>query len=162
MKKHFLSKFIPFQKQVRDGVIGLIFENLRRNKFRMKSLKIFFLLFFAVSSTQALDIYDEIANAIRSGDSKQIAVYFGTSVDLTIINQEDVYSKAQAELIIKDFFSKNTPKSFSILHKGASKEGTLYSIGNLTTLNNKTFRVSFFMKMAGGKYLIQELRFETE
>ena len=128
----------------------------------MKSLKIFLLLFFVAFSTQALDIYDEIANAIRSGDSKQIAVYFGSNVDLTIINQEDVYSKAQAELIIKDFFSKNTPKSFSILHKGSSKEGTLYSIGNLVTLNNKAFRVSFFVKMTSGKYLIQELRFETE
>ena len=123
---------------------------------------LFLLLFLVVSSAKALDIYDEIANAIRSGDSRQIAVYFGNNVDLTIVNQEDVYSKAQAELILKDFLSKNTPKTFSILHKGSSKEGTLYAIGNLTTLSSKSFRVSFFVKMTSGKYLIQEIRFETE
>jgi hypothetical protein len=128
----------------------------------VKTFKIIALFFLLASVVKALDVYDEIANAIRSGDSKQIAVYFGTSVDLTIVNQEDVYSKAQAELIVKDFLSKNTPKTFSILHKGSSKEGTLYAIGNLSCLNGKTFRTSFFVKMASGKYLIQELRFETE
>ena len=109
-----------------------------------------------------MDIYDEIANAIRSGDSKQIAMYFSGSIDLTIMNQEDVYSKAQAELIVKDFLIKNTPKSFAILHKGSSKEGTLYAIGNLVTINGKTFRTSFFVKMVSGKYAIQELRFEAQ
>jgi hypothetical protein len=111
---------------------------------------------------KALDIYDEISNAICSGDSKQIALYFGNNIDLTLMNQEDVYSKAQAEQIVKDFLGKNAPKSFSILHKGSSKEGTLYAIGSLVTVNGKTFRTSFFVKMSSGKYLIRELRFETE
>ena len=128
----------------------------------MKSFKRFVLFLMFTASTKALDIYDEIANAIRSGDSKQIAMYFGNSIDLTIMNQEDVYSKAQAELIVKDFLYKNSPKTFSILHKGSSKEGTLYAIGNLVTLNGKTFRTSFFVKMGAGKYVIQELRFESQ
>jgi hypothetical protein len=128
----------------------------------MKVFKIFMLFFMLAASVKALDIYDEIANAIRSGDSKQIASYFSNNIDLTILNQEDVYSKAQAELIVKDFLSKNSPKSFSILHKGSSKEGTIYAIGNLSTINGKTFRVSFFVKMTSGKYMLQELRFETQ
>lgn len=128
----------------------------------MKKIKIFLFLLLIASSANALDIYDEIANAIRSSDSKQVAVYFGNSVDLTIVNQEDVYSKAQAESILKNFLVKNPPKIFSILHKGSSKEGTLYAIGNLITQNGKTFRTSFFVKMTSGKYQIQELRFETE
>ena len=128
----------------------------------MKTCKIFLLFLLLTSTVKALDIYDDIANAIRSGDSRQIASYFSNNVDLTILNQEDVYSKAQAELIVRDFLSKNSPKSFSILHKGSSKEGTLYAIGNLVTLNGKTFRVSFFVKMTSGKYLLQELRFETQ
>ena len=120
------------------------------------------LFLLIAASTKGLDVYDEIANAIRSGDSKQIASFFSSSIDLTIMNREDVYSKAQAELIVKDFLVKNVPKSFSILHKGSSKEGTLYAIGNLATMNGKTFRTSFFVKMSGGKYLIQELRFESQ
>lgn len=128
----------------------------------MKSLKLFVLFLLLTGSIKAMDIYDEIANAIRSGDSKQIAIFFSSSIDLTIMNQEDVYSKAQAELIVKDFLIKNTPKTFTILHKGSSKEGTLYAIGNLVALNGKTFRTSFFVKMVAGKYSIQELRFESQ
>jgi hypothetical protein len=128
----------------------------------MKTCRIFLLLLLVSSAVKALDIYDDVANAIRSGDSKQIALYFSNNVDLTILNQEDVYSKAQAELIVKDFLSKNSPKTFSILHKGSSKEGTLYAIGNLATANGKMFRVSFFVKMSSGRYLLQELRFETQ
>ncbi len=128
----------------------------------MKTLKIFILFLLLAASGKALDIYDDIANSIRSGDPKQIAFYFSNTVDLTILNQEEVYSKAQAELIVKDFLNKNSPKTFTILHKGSSKEGTLYAIGNLVTLNGKTFRTSFFVKMTSGKYMIQELRFETQ
>ena len=123
------------------------------------------LLLFAVLScpvAYALDSYDEVCNAIRSGDARQLATFFGSSVDLTVANQEDVYSKAQAELIIKDFFSKNPPKSFALLHKGSSREGTVYGIGKLTTTQGKVFRTSFFLKLSGGRYLVQELRFETE
>ena len=121
------------------------------------------LIFLLISTSLfALDIYDDIANAIRSGDARQIATFFGNTIDLTIIDQENVYSKAQAELILKDFFTKNPPKSFNILHKGASPEGTQYAIGNLVTSNGKTFRTSFYVKNTNNKYVLQELRIETE
>ncbi len=117
-------------------------------------------IFLLLNLSAFADIYDEISGAIRAGDSRQIATWFNTSIDLTLLNQEDVYSKAQAELLVKDFFSKNPPKSFSIVHKGSSKEGTLFAVGNLTSSNGKTFRVSFVLKTNQGKHLIQEMRFE--
>jgi hypothetical protein len=120
------------------------------------------LLAFALPAFAVFDVYDEVSNAIRSGDSKQIAAFFGNTVDLTIVSQEEVYSKTQAELVLRDFFSKNVPKTFSVIHKGSSKEGTLYAIGNLTTAKGTVFRTSFFLRRSGDKYLIQELRFETE
>ena len=126
-----------------------------------KLKKILFLLFL---STQlfALDIYDDIANSIRSGDARQLAVFFGNTIDLQIIDQENVYSKAQAELILKDFFIKNQPKSFTILHKGSSPEGTQYVIGNLTTTKGKSFRTSFYLKTIDGRSILQELRIENK
>ncbi len=110
----------------------------------------------------ASDIFEDISNAIRSGESHQLSTYFGNTVDLTILEQENVYSKAQAELVVKDFFEKNRPKSFTILHKGSSPEKTQYAIGNLVTSNGRTFRVSFYIKNTQGKNLMQELRIETE
>ena len=120
-----------------------------------------FVLLVSSSFTQ-LDTCEEIGGAIRSGDSKQLATYFANTIDLTITGREDTYSKTQAELIVRDFFSKNPPKSFTMVHKGTSKEGTLYGIGTLTTTKGAAFRTSFFAKQSGEKYFIQELRFETE
>lgn len=128
----------------------------------MKELKKILLLLLLSSSVIAADIYDEIANSIRTGDAKQLATFFGNSIDLTIMEKENVYSKAQAEFILKDFFGKNPPKSFTILHKGSSPEGTQYAIGNLITSSGKTFRISFFIKNNNGKFVLQELRIETE
>ena len=109
----------------------------------------------------ALDIFDDISNAIRNGESHQLSTYFGNTVDLAILDQENVYSKAQAELVLKDFFERNHPKSFTLLHKGASPEKTQYAIGNLVTTSGKTYRVSFYIKSNQGKNSLQELRIET-
>ncbi len=128
----------------------------------MKKISSLLALFLIIGSSFAMDVYDEISLSIRSGDAKQLSSFFGPTIDLTIINKEDVYSKAQAEQVIKDFFSKNTPKSFTIIHKGASPEGTQYAIGSLVATNGKTFRTSFYIKSSNGKNILQELRFESE
>ncbi|MBP9922575.1 MAG: DUF4783 domain-containing protein [Bacteroidia bacterium] len=129
---------------------------------KMKKTISLLLLLFAFNQSFALDVFDEIALAIRSGDAKQLSTYFGPTLDLTIVSREDVYSKAQAEQVIKDFFSKNAPKSFTIIHKGSSPEGNQYAIGNLVTNTGKTYRTSFYFKTSGGKNVLMELRFETE
>jgi hypothetical protein len=129
----------------------------------MKNL-IFILIFAPLSLFSApsiIDPYEDIANAIRSGDAKSVSRYFSNSVDLTLIGQEDVYSKAQAEQILKDFFNKNTPRSFSIIHRGESKDGAKYAIGNLST-SHGNYRVYYYFKVAAGSVNIQELRFMKE
>lgn len=129
---------------------------------KMNKIRLIIALLVFSPPVFALDIYEEIGNAIRSGDAKQLATFFDNTVDLTVLEQENVYSKAQAEFVVKDFFGKNPPKAFHIIHKGASPEGTQYAIGNLVTTNGKTLRVSFYIKNTGGKSAIQELRIETE
>jgi hypothetical protein len=127
-----------------------------------KPLKIFLSLLLVVAVARAADVFDDIGSAIRSGDARLIARYFNSNVDLTIFNQEEVYSKAQAEMVLKDFFSKNSPKNFTIIHKGVSKEGARYAIGTLTTSQGQNIRTYFFVKDIGGSSYIQELRFERE
>lgn len=109
-----------------------------------------------------LDVLDDIANSLRSGDAKSVSKYFGNTVDLTIITQEEVYSKVQAEQVLRDFFSKNAPRSFTIIHKGESKEGARYAIGSLVTSQGVSYRTYFYIKQQGGSAVIQELRFMKE
>jgi hypothetical protein len=129
----------------------------------MKKLILFLILapLSLFSAPSIIDPYEDIANAIRSGDAKSVSRYFSSSLDLTLVGQEDVYSKAQAEQILKDFFNKNTPRSFSIIHRGESKDGSKYAIGNLST-SNGNYRVYYYFKVSAGSINIQELRFMKE
>lgn len=114
------------------------------------------------TAAYSLDVFDDIANALRSGDARAVSRYFGNTVDLTIGSQEEVYSKMQAEQILKDFFSKNSPRSFTIIHQGLSKEGARYAIGSLVTAQGVTYRTYFFVKIQGNSAVIQEIRFMLE
>jgi hypothetical protein len=119
------------------------------------------LLLISVSSAFAQDIIDDIAGAIRTGNPRNISSYFIENVDLKVIDQEDVYSKQQAEMILKNFFTKHPVKGFSIAHKSVEKNGSQYIIGTLDTANGK-FRTYFLVKTAGGKTLIQQFKIENE
>lgn len=127
----------------------------------MKTKTILLLLAVSVLSMAfKLDVIDGIATAIRSGNPGNISKYFIENIDLKVISQEDVYSKRQAEMILKDFFAKHPVKSYTVAHKSESKNGSQYVIGTLETANGK-FRVYFLIKTTGSETLIQQFRIET-
>jgi len=128
----------------------------------MKTRSIFLLLVIAAASFAfKADVTDDIAGAIRSGNPKNISKYFIDNIDLKIIEQEEVYSKQQAEMILKDFFSKHPVKAYTVAHKSEPKNGSQYMIGTLETANGK-FRTYCLIKTTGSQTLIQQFRIETE
>ncbi len=128
----------------------------------MKNIILILALFFSYSTLVAQTPNAEaIATAFKTGNAKELSKYFSPNVELKVFNKEDVYSKTQAEIIVKDFFTKNQPKNYIEVHNGSSKAGAQYIIGQLSTANG-TFRVNYFLKKVGESFLIQELRFEEE
>ena len=126
-------------------------------------LSIFVFCSFLLPPSEILmDISDDVAAAIKTGNSGNVAKFFSTNVDLKILDKEDVYSKTQAELILKDFFAKNMVKSFTIIHKGTSKNGDQFAIGTYESNSGKKFRTYFLFKKEGSGLTIQQLRFETQ
>ncbi|MEI9957181.1 MAG: DUF4783 domain-containing protein [Ferruginibacter sp.] len=102
---------------------------------------------------------DEVVAALKNGDSAQVARYFDNTVEITMPDKSNNYSKSQAELVLKDFFSNNGVKSFEVIHKGDNAGGQ-YCIGTLLTKNG-SFRTTVFMKQKNDKQLLQEIRFEN-
>lgn len=101
---------------------------------------------------------DEVVNGIRTGNAAMISKNFDNTVEITISDKGNTYSKSQAEMVLKDFFTSNPVKSFEIVHKGENG-GSQYCIGNLST-RGSTFRTTVYMKQKGDKQLLQEIRFE--
>ena|ERR1051325_1923327 len=124
------------------------------------SIFLFFMLNQPVEPV--LDISDDVASAVKTGNAANVSKFFSANVDLKILDKEDVYSKAQAELILKDFFAKNPMKSFAIIHKGTSKNGDQFAIGTYETTAGKKFRSYFLFKKEGAGLTIQQLRFEEQ
>lgn len=127
--------------------------------------KIVFTLFFIsgllfVTNKVKAQVPDEIIQSLKSGNSKILSDYFNQNVELVVLENDNVYSKAQAQQIVSKFFSSNSPESFTIIHQGG-KEGAQYVIGNLST-NTGSFRVYFLLKKNNGKDYIHQLRIEKQ
>ncbi len=112
-----------------------------------------------LSSFKAQDGIDEVISALRSGNATELARYFDDTVELTLPDKSDSYSRAQAQLIIKDFFSNNGIKGFELKHKGTSPGG-YFAIGTLQT-SSGNFRTNVFMKTKNGKDVVKEIRFQS-
>lgn len=123
----------------------------------MKKLLLSLVIFVSVCSFVSYS-FTEVVKAIRSGNSAEVSKYFDNTVEITLPEKSNSYSKSQAELVLRDFFATNGVKDFEVLHK-SDTPGSQYCIGNLQT-NNGTFRTTIFMKEKGDKELVQELRFE--
>lgn len=105
--------------------------------------------------------FDKIASAFREGNASAIAAYFESNVEITIKNNGNSYSKNQAEMLLKNFFTSNKPSGFSVAHEGTSPEGSKYFIGNLST-STGTYRTYVYAKSSGGSFIIQEIRIEQQ
>lgn len=126
----------------------------------MKTL-LFVMLFSSLTTTNDFSLAS-ISRAMNTGDADALGQYFDSSIELSVLDNEDIYNKAEAIQIVKNFFNQHKPKSFSQLHHGSSPASdSQYCIGNLVT-SNGTYRVYIYMKMGGGKTVIQEIRFDKE
>jgi hypothetical protein len=96
--------------------------------------------------------------ALQAGSSSDIARYFDDNVELTIPGKSDNYSKAQAQVILKDFFSNNSVKGFELKHKGESPGGHFCS-GTLQT-GGGNFRTNVFMKIRNNSEVVREIQFQ--
>lgn len=128
------------------------------NKVRIIFSVLLLVLFCTrISAQQELGIAEV---AIEQGDIKKLASILNSTVDITFNNKVNIYSKSQAEAIIKIFFSKNDPKSFKIKYKGESKTNkTLFAIGQMETATSN-YRVYMLFTPNKKEYLLRELRFE--
>ena len=124
----------------------------------MKMLILIGTLFFSPLQEETVK---DIGTALKAGSSKELIKFCNQTVEIKINGESSNYSKAQAEVILRDFFSKNAPKSFTYIHQGSSPEGLKYTIGRYTH-NDGAYRVVMFIKKIGDKYLIDTLNFSQE
>ena len=130
-------------------------------KFVMKAIFTSFLVGCLVvfSSFAQTGSMDAVIGALHAGNASELSKYFDDNVELTMPVKSDSYSKAQAQVIVKDFFANNGVKNFKFLHKGDAPEGN-YCIGTLQTKSGN-FRTTVFMKIKGSKEVVKQIKFQS-
>jgi hypothetical protein len=126
----------------------------------MKRIFTLFLLSLTMLSLTSFIGIEDVVAALKSGNASQMAKYFDNTVEITLPAKSNSYSKSQAEMILKDFFSNNAVKNFKALHKG-DNAGSQFCIGTLQTAT-ATYRTTIYMKQKGDKQVLQEIRFENQ
>jgi hypothetical protein len=104
---------------------------------------------------------ENISAAIKAGNSKELAKYFGPTVEIILPGIEGAFSKAQAEMILKDFFAKSAPVTFVVNQKGNSTGGAQFIIGKYQS-KTELLIVNILLKPVSGQLLIQQIHFEAD
>jgi hypothetical protein len=131
------------------------------NSASFKTVFMVAILCFTVGFTAHAQGFDNIVAAFKNGDASAIAKNFEGNVEITIKTGATSYSKGQAEMVLKNFFSSHKPKTFTVAHEGTSPQGSKYFIANLTTATGN-YRTYVYAKTIKNELVIQEIRFEEQ
>lgn len=117
------------------------------------------LLLSAIISMSVLNT--DVAKSINAGDAKMLASFFSPNIDLTIKHEEGIYTKIQAEQILKKFFASHQVVKYTALHVGEAKDKTSFEIGKLQTQAGN-YRTYFLLKGKGADQKIHQFRIEDD
>jgi hypothetical protein len=114
-----------------------------------------FLTAFTITSQM-----DDVIGAIKKSNASSLAAFFDNTVDITLPGKSNSYSKSQAQMVLRDFFSANPVRGLEIIYRNESSKAQ-YCVGNLRT-GNAVYRVTIFLKVKGSKATLQEFRIEAQ
>ena len=103
--------------------------------------------------------YTAIQQAFENGNAKSITAMSKEKVLINILGKEGVYSKAQASLVLKNFFSANPCSEFAFFFKGKEMTDGTFAIGTYNTKSSE-YRVTVHLKRIGDGFKIESLVIE--
>jgi len=107
------------------------------------------------------DPIDKIASLVRQGNIPELSKLFADNVELSVLGDENIYSRLQTEQILNKFFSQNKPKAIKLLHKVNSNPN--YGFGVLlVTTSTGVYRIAVTLKETGGTLVLIAFSIETE
>jgi hypothetical protein len=116
-------------------------------------------LLVAASAFKPISGLDDVINALRTGNAQELSKYVDDNIEISLPDKSDSYSRAQAVMVLKDFFANNNVTGFETQFKGENG-GSQFCVGKLLTKSG-SYRTTVFMKTKGGKQLVKEIRFQS-
>ncbi|MFL5741713.1 MAG: DUF4783 domain-containing protein [Flavisolibacter sp.] len=114
---------------------------------------------FVSSAFRPISGLDDVINALRSGNAQELSRYVDDNIEISLPDKSDSYSRAQAVMVLKDFFANNGVTGFEVQFKGENG-GSQFCVGKLSTRSG-SYRTTVFMKTREGRQVVKEIRFQS-
>ena len=127
-------------------------------------MKLFCLLFifsFAAPQPKTADPVERTVTLLKQSNWNELYKTFAPSIDLAVLDENDIYAKDQAQVILNAFFNKNQPFTVKLIHRVDSNSDLKFAV---VTLSGKggNYRTSFSLRNNNGTFQINELHIEAE
>lgn len=106
------------------------------------------------------DVFIPIAKYMEAGDSDKLSVWFADNLQLDVLGTINNCNRNQARLIMRNFFTNYTPKSFKIVHKSV-RPPMSYASAELDA-GGSQFRVTVFVKTVSNRNEILQIKIERQ
>lgn len=116
-------------------------------------------MLLAITMQGVAQDFTPITAELQGANISNFVAHFDSNVELTILDNEGMYSKGQVETILNDFLGKNKPSAYKKVHEGNSGNGAFFQIGELSTTSG-TFRTYLYAKNINGKFVVQGFKIE--
>ncbi len=101
---------------------------------------------------------EAVTLALRSGSVRQLSNFIDERVSIELPEKSDTYSKSQAEMVMRDFFSDIVVRNFKVVSQGQSA-GFYYCTGVLSSKSG-SFLTTIFLRNKGTKLFLDAMRFQ--
>lgn len=119
------------------------------------------LIFLGFSGTLAAQTNQSLAQAFSTalgkGDTQALTLLLDDEVELIQPGENGTYRKQAVTGKLAAFLRQNPPVSFLMKHQGASADGQVYAIGQLTTQSGGHYKVLLRARPFGSQYRIFKL-----
>jgi hypothetical protein len=127
---------------------------------KMPYLSLMF-IFYLIPGISLTDPIDDVAGLIRRGDIHALSAMFAPSVEISILNEENVYSRTQGELVLNKFFNENKPRAVKMVHRVNSNPNYYFGVIMVNT-DKGAYRVACTLKQVDKRFELIEVRIEAE
>lgn len=134
-----------------------IFES---NELQMNKIILTLIISLVTFCSYSQD-FEKVRVALENGNVTELSSMLDATIDLTIDDKDYNIGRGEADNKLRSFFVDHQPRSVKLIHKGVSKNGVHYMIGELNA-STGFYRVTVYMHEAAGQFLIQSLELEKE
>ncbi|WP_430817741.1 DUF4783 domain-containing protein [Carboxylicivirga sp. RSCT41] len=130
------------------------------NKFKYLLVLLLAFILFQVDAQKTAALPDGTIMLVKKADAEKLSQSFNDRIEIILPDKTAIYSRKQAEMVIKNFFNQHSVTEFQLIHQG-KKDNASYAIANYHASDGR-FRFTFLTKKRSGKIYIHQIRIERQ